>query len=76
MFTLFTSANLGAATTFLRAFKIARMLRLIRKAKSLMVIFETLVITLPELANVAGLLFLFIFIYAILGVQLFADVML
>ena len=72
--TLSSSANVGAATTFLRAFKITRILRLIRKAKSLMIIFETFLITIPALANVGCLLFLFIYIYAILGMQLFAEV--
>ena len=72
--TVSTSANVGAATTFLRAFKITRILRLVRKAKSLMVIFETFVITIPALANVGCLLFLIIYIYTILGMQLFAEV--
>jgi Ion transport protein len=72
--TLNSTANLGAATTFLRAFKITRILRLIRKAKGLMIIFETIMITLPALANVGCLLFLFIYIYTILGIQIFAEI--
>lgn len=74
--TLSNTTNIGAATTFLRAFKIARIFRLIEKANSLMMIFETLFVSLPALANVSCLLILFIYMYTILGVQLFADVML
>lgn len=37
-------------------------------------LFRTLIVTLPGLANVTGLLFLLFFIYAVIGVQLFATV--
>jgi hypothetical protein len=38
------------------------------------VIFNTIIITLPSLANVGALLMLVLTIFAILGVQLFATV--
>src|SRR3546814_6177131 len=37
-------------------------------------LFRTLIVTLPGLANVTGLLFLLFFVYAVVGVQLFANV--
>lgn len=37
-------------------------------------IFNTFVVTLHSLANIGGLLLLFIFMYAILGMILFGDV--
>lgn len=59
-----------------RAFRIGRIFRLITKAKFLRVIFNTIIITLPSLANVGALMILLLFIFAILGVQLFATVQL
>lgn len=37
-------------------------------------LFNTLVVTLPSLGNIAALLFLLFFIYSVMGVQLFAHV--
>lgn len=50
------------------------MFRLVQKAKYLKVIFTTFLVTIPSLANIGGLLFLLIFIYAVLGVSLFAPI--
>jgi len=69
-----TSISVGVQTTILRAFRISRMLRLVRKAKSLNIIFETFLITIPALANIGGLLLLFLYLYAVIGVSLFAPV--
>ncbi|CDW88224.1 voltage-gated ion channel superfamily [Stylonychia lemnae] len=74
LITLFTSVTLGAATTFIRAFRISRIFRLIKRARRLKIIFETFIVTIPALTNVGGLLVLFLYIYSILGVQIFATV--
>ena len=37
-------------------------------------LFKTLIVTLPALGNVAALMFMLFFIYAVIGVQLFATV--
>jgi len=74
LITLFTSVTLGAATTFIRAFRISRIFRLIKRARRLKIIFETFIVTIPALTNVGGLLVLFLYIYSILGVQVFATV--
>lgn len=67
------SSNLSVLLV-VRAFRIGRVFRLIQSAKSLRTLFNTLVLTLPSLANVSGILLLFFFIYAIIGLQLFATV--
>lgn len=55
----------------LRIFRIARVFRLIPKAKGLRTMFQTLLVSLPALGNVGSVLFLFFFIFAIMGMNLF-----
>jgi hypothetical protein len=69
-----TSVSVGPQTTLIRAFRIGRIFRLVKKAKSLRMIFNTFVITIPSLANVGGLLVLLLYLYSILGVFLFATI--
>lgn len=66
--------NVGPLTTVVRAFRILRVLKLIRKARSLQKILNTFLLAIPELANVGALLFLFLFLFAVLGVFLFSEV--
>ena len=54
----FTSLNLGGATSIVRAFRVTRIIRLIKKAQSLRLIFITFIVTLPALINVGALLLL------------------
>ncbi len=70
----FTSVHLGAGITVLRTFRVGRMLRLVKRARSLNRLFETLLHTLPALGNIGSILFLLFFIYAVIGVQMFATV--
>jgi hypothetical protein len=70
----FTDIKVGASTTVIRAFKIGRMFKLVRRFNSIKIIFQTLLITLPAIANVSSLLILLLFIYSILGVELFSEV--
>jgi hypothetical protein len=58
----------------IRAFRICRIFKLIKKAKALNAIFNSLVIALPAIANIGCLLLLIMYLYAILGVNLFATV--
>ncbi len=69
-----TSLEIKGVITILRSFRILRLLRLIKRGHSLRLIFNTFVITLHSLANIGGLLLLFIFMYAILGMILFGTV--
>lgn len=64
----------GASATFIRALRLARILKFVQRAKHVRVIFETLMITIPALTNIGGLLLLFLYMFSVLGVFLFADV--
>jgi hypothetical protein len=66
--------NLKGATSVVRTFRVGRVLRLVKKARSLKIVFNTVVVTLPALANVGGLLILLLYLYSVLGVYLFAEV--
>lgn len=70
----FSSADIGGIASIVRTFRVGRVFRLVQSAKTLRALFNTLMITLPSLANIGSLLFLLYFIYAIMGVQLFARV--
>lgn len=64
----------GSIATVIRVFRIGRVLRLVRGLESMAQLFNTLLLTLPSLGNVGALLCLLFFIYAAMGVQLFAKV--
>ena len=70
----YTNIDLSTSTLVIRAFRIGRMLKLFRRFKSLKIIFQTFLVSLPALANVGSLLFLLLYIYSILGMFLFAEV--
>lgn len=69
-----TGRSYGSIATIIRTFRIGRVLRLVRGLESMAQLFNTLLLTLPSLGNVGALLFLQYFIYAVMGVQLFATV--
>jgi len=61
--------------TIIRSFRILRIARLLKRGgKSLNLIFNTFVITMQQLANIGGLLLLFMYIYAIIGMIYFGQV--
>ena len=64
----------GPGTNSIRTFRVARVLRLIKRAKGLQRLFNTLMYALPQLLNVTILLLLIIFIFAVIGVDRFAQV--
>ena len=68
-----TSVNLGGTTSIIRVFRVGRVLRLIKRAKSLKIAFDTFILALPALTNVGGLLFLLLYLYSVLGVYLFSE---
>ena len=59
-----------------RIFRLFRALRFLKAAKGIRKLLYTLIVSLPALVNVATLLFLIIFIYAIIGMNVFMDVQL
>jgi voltage-dependent calcium channel L type alpha-1D len=66
--------DVGSVATIVRTFRVGRIFRLINAAPTLKRTFNTLIITMPSLVNIGALLFLLMFIYAILGVQWYAKV--
>ena len=62
------------ATQVIRALRIGRILKLFRNLKSLQVIFSTFLNTIPALVNTGGLMFLVIYIFSVIGMNLFARV--
>jgi hypothetical protein len=61
---------------FIRAFRVARLFRLLKRVKIMKIITDTLIVTLPSLINVGRLLLLIVYMYAVLGMQLFSGIML
>lgn len=62
--------------TVLRVLKLLKMARLLKKGAGFKNIIKTLIVTLPNLANIALLLFLLLIFYAITGMNVFGRVML
>ena len=69
-------SKLGAAVNFLRIVRIQRLLRYIKRARRIRIIFQTFIAILPSLGSVGALMMLFLYIFSVMGVFLFADVML
>jgi len=63
-----------AASMWLRLARLLRLVRVVQSIDALRSLMLTLVGALPSLGSVISLMFLFLFIYALLGVQLFHDV--
>ena len=57
-----------------RVLRLSRMLKLFKNLKQMQLIVNTFITILPVLMNITLLMFLFIFIYAILGMNLFAVI--
>jgi hypothetical protein len=66
--------NVGQFATLLRIARVARMFRLIQTQKSLRDLCMTLFMSLPSISNVASVTLLVFFIFAALGMNLFAHV--
>ena len=71
---LVLGAGFGAISNVVRMLRLVRLVRLVKQARGLRVIYETLYSAIPALVNIAFLLAILFFIYAVLGVQLFAKV--
>eukprot|EP00899_Mesostigma_viride_P021429 jgi/Mesvir1/29288/Mv01554-RA.1 len=69
---MFTSTNV--ASNIFRVFRITRLFRMVRYLRGLRTLFTTLVISAPTLANTFGLLAVLFFVFAVLGMHLFANV--
>lgn len=58
---------------FAKGFRLVRLIRLILFVRPVRIIFDTLLISMPQLINVAGVLFLIMFTSASLGVALYSE---
>ena len=61
--------NLGVTSTILRSLRIGRIFRLVKKAEKLQIIFQALLDAIPSMGSLGLLLFLLIFMYAIIGIS-------
>ena len=66
--------NYTIALTVIRAFRVTRLLKLIRSFKELRRIAMTFIYSMPDIVNIGSLLFLFLFMFVILSMNLFAGV--
>ncbi|CAK8987174.1 L type [Durusdinium trenchii] len=66
--------GLGPIASLLRIFRVARIFRLVKTSPGLLTIFRTLVFSIPSILNVAGIFLLLVLIFAILGMNLFANI--
>lgn len=75
---IFTSSGTGGfstAATVVRAFRIMRIVRLVRSQANIKIILDTLVNIIPQITNFIALMFLLLFIYAALGINMFGGVL-
>ena len=66
--------DLGVQSTILRSLRIGRIFRIVKRAKKLQIIFQTLVDSLPSMASLGVLLILLLFLYAIIGISQFSMI--
>jgi hypothetical protein len=69
-----SGSSFSTAATVVRAFRIMRIVRLVRSYPDIRLILDTLVNIIPQITNFVALMFLMIFIYAALGMNLFCGV--
>jgi len=70
---LFIGFNISTAASIIRAFRILRIFRLLRSFGKM--ILDALVYIVPQITNIISLIFLLLFIYSCLGINLFATTM-
>jgi hypothetical protein len=68
------SDNSSTVITVLRAFRILRVVKLLQSLTSVKVIIDAVLNILPNIANVMSLFMLAVFVYACIGISLFAKV--
>ncbi|DAZ94512.1 TPA: hypothetical protein N0F65_011865 [Lagenidium giganteum] len=69
-----TGTNVRTLVMIVRVIRVTRILRLVKASKSVRQILMTLYISLPGLSNIMSILILMLFIYATMGVQMFAKI--
>jgi Ion transport protein len=71
----FPDFSIGPLATLLRAFRIGRILRLLKQKKSLKMLIDTIFYIFPILINIVFYMFIITMMYSIIGIQLFSKVM-
>merc|ERR1712178_190255 len=66
--------GLGSSVSLLRSLRVLRVLRLIKGVPGLRSIATTLYLSIPSLGNVGIMLLLILYVYAVLGMNLFYEV--
>jgi len=66
--------GMGSSVSLLRSLRVLRVLRLIKGVKGLRSLASTLYLSIPSLGNVGIMLLLILYIYAVLGLNLFFNV--
>lgn len=69
-----TGTHVRSLAMLVRVIRVTRILRLVKASKGIRQILLTLYISLPGLSNITSILFLMLFIYTTMGVQMFATV--
>ena len=64
--------DLASIGMVLRTLRIGRMLRLIKRAKTLQITFQTLLVSAPSIGSLGTLLIMMIFMFSIVGMSLFS----
>ena len=67
--------NISTVATVVRAFRIMRIFRLVKSSQNMRIILDTIVHIIPQVTNIMSLVFLLLFIYSALGLNLFSEVM-
>ena len=67
--------NISTVATVVRAFRIMRIFRLAKSSQNMTIILDTVVHIIPQVTNIMSLVFLLLFIYSVLGLNLFSTVM-
>lgn len=67
--------NISTIATVVRAFRIMRIFRLIKSSQNMRIILDTIAHIMPQVTNIMSLVFLLLFIYSVLGMNLFSTVM-
>lgn len=69
-----TGTHVRSLAMIVRVIRVTRILRLVKASKGIRHVLLTLYIALPGLSNITSILFLMLFIYSTMGVQMFATV--
>lgn len=68
------SGAIGPVASLLRLLRIARIFRLVRTSKTLITLFRTFMCSLPQIVNVGMICILLLMIFAIISMNLFANI--